>query len=268
MTDLSNLIAHRFRGFTPYENSLAGLNAVLDFGALQVEFDIRVTKCGTPLIYHDEYALDKNGKLHHVKDIRADERQALGGVFAHMPTAEALFAAIAAHKNKDAKLLIDMKDAGFEDMLYALVRANKLEDRAVWVSWLPETLYAIRDLDANSALCLSHWCAEPTAKDKKLHRVFKSADGHVPRPKRRYVHGERSGWHLSKPLQGELRKMVSSVCVPQADVTRELVENYHKDGIKVSAFSYVTWEHINRHQNEIKVDDYFIDSKIVFDEIA
>jgi len=268
MADLSNLIAHRFRGFAEYENSLAGLNTVLDFGVKLIEFDIRVTKCGTPLIYHDEYALDKDGKLHHVKDIRADERQALGGVFAHMPTAEALFAAIAAHDNKDAKLLIDMKDAGFEDMLYALIRANKLEDRAVWVSWLPETLYAIHDLDPKAELCLSHWCGEPTAQDKRLHRIFTSKDGHIPRPKRRYVHGERSGWHVSISVQGELRKMLSSVCIPQAMARRELVDDYHKDGIKVSAFSYVTWEQINRHQSEFNIDDYFIDSKVVFDEIA
>jgi len=142
MADLSNLIAHRFRGFTQYENSLAGLKAALNFGVKQIEFDIRVTKCGTPLIYHDEYVLDKNGQIHHLKDIHASQLESLGGVFGHMPSAEDLFAAIAVHRHTDVKILIDMKDAGFEDMLYALIRANRLEDRALWVSWLPETLYA------------------------------------------------------------------------------------------------------------------------------
>jgi len=267
MADISNLIAHRFRGFTQYENSLEGLHAALDFGVKQIEFDIRVSKCGTPLIYHDEHAPDKNGRQHHLKDIRADERQSLGGVFANMPTAEELFAAIAAHPNRDAKILIDMKDAGFEDMLYALIRANRLEDRALWVSWLPETLYAVHDLDPNAKLCFSHWCGEPTAMDKTLHRIFTAKSGHVPRPARRYVHGERSGWHVDGAVQGDLRAILSSVCVPQAMVTRALVDGYHKDGIAVSTFSYLDWEHINRHQSEFNVDDYFIDNKTVFDEI-
>lgn len=267
MADLSNLIAHRFRGFTQYENSLEGLNAALNLGVKQIEFDIRVTRCGTPLIYHDEYARDKLGQRVHICDILAREREVLGGAFAHMPTAEALFAAIAAHSNQDVKLLVDMKDAGFEDMLYALVKENRLEARTLWVSWLPETLYAIHDLDPHAELCLSHWCANPDAATKSLHRVFTSADGKVPRPSRQYVHGERSGWHLKAPVKGELRGMLSYICVPQADVTQELVEGYHKDGIKVSAFSYVDWSHIRDHEARFKLDDYFIDSKVVFDEI-
>jgi len=267
MADLKNLIAHRFRGFTEYENSLAGLKAALDFGVKQIEFDIRVTRCGTPLIYHDEHAPDKNGQQHDLKDKLASERQQLGGVFAHMPTAEILFKAIAAHANQDAKILIDMKDAGFEDVLYALVRANRLENRTVWVSWLPETLYAIHDLDPLAPLCLSHWCAEPTEMDKQLHRIFTAKDGHIPRPERRYVHGERSGWHVNGPVKGNLRSILSSVCVPQAMVTRELVQNYHDDNITFSTFSYMDWNHINRHQADFNIDDYFIDSKSVFDEI-
>ena len=53
MPTLTQLVSHRFRGFSPHENTIQGLNAALDFGVAQVEFDIRVTKCGTPLIYHD-----------------------------------------------------------------------------------------------------------------------------------------------------------------------------------------------------------------------
>ncbi|MEP1230548.1 MAG: glycerophosphodiester phosphodiesterase [Litorimonas sp.] len=267
MVELSNLIAHRFRGFSAYENSLEGLQTALDFGVKQIEFDIRVTKCGTPLIYHDEYALDKAGRVHHIKDIYQKDLQALGGVFAHMPTAEALFSAIATHDNKSVKILIDMKDAGFEDMLYALIHANRLESRALWVSWLPETLYAIHTLDQKAKLCLSHWCGAPTDKIKRQHRVFTSKDGHIARPKRRYVHGERSGWYVNGPIKGALRAILSSVCVPQAMVTRELVDNYHADGIEVSCFSYVDWDHINLHKKQFNIDDYFIDNKSVFDEI-
>lgn len=267
MVDLTQLISHRFRGFSPYENTLAGFSAALDFGVLNLEFDIRVAKCGTPMIYHDEYALDKNGNLHHLCDVMAKDFKSLGGIFERISPAEELFAIAAAHKNQDAKLLIDIKDAGFETEIHALVRLNKLGSRAVYVSWVPEALYALYDLHPEADFCLSHWCQSPDAKTRKIHRVFKAKSGHVPRANRSLVHGERSGWFIDGPLRGDLRKIVTSVCVPQAMVTRKLVDDYHKDGIALSTFSYIDWDHINRHKDEFNIDLYFIDNKTVFDEI-
>jgi len=63
MVDMSQLVSHRFRGFSKHENTIEGLLAALDFGVSQVEFD----------------------------------------------------------------LLIDMKDAGFEDMLVALAKRFRVE---------------------------------------------------------------------------------------------------------------------------------------------
>lgn len=267
MVALSNLISHRFRGFAPHENTIKGLNAALDFGVLNLEFDIRVAKCGTPMIYHDESALDKEGKLHHLCEAIASDFAELGGVFAHMPTAEDLFAAIGKHPNKEAKLLIDIKDAGFEAEIHALVMLNRLASRVIYVSWVPESLYAMHDIAPDADYCLSHWCQSPDTKTRKVHNVFKAKMGHIRRPRRKHVHGERSGWFVDGPLRGELRDIVTSVCVPQTMVSQALVEDYHKDGIEVSTFSYIDWEHINRHKERFNIDTYFIDNKGIFDKI-
>jgi len=267
MAKLSQLVSHRFRGFSKYENTIEGLNAALDFGVTQVEFDIRVAKCGTPLIYHDEAAKTKTGQTQHICDVMARDRQNLGGVFAHMPTAEALFEAAAKHPNK-AKLLVDMKDAGFEVMLVALAKANGLMERIIWVSWLPETLYAIRDLAPNAELTLSHWCENPNAAVRSIHRVYESLNGEIPRPPSRQVIGERSGWFVKTPLKGEIRDLIQNVCVPATMVTRDLVENYQADGIKVSAFSYVTRDGLNAAEEALGLDDFFIDAKVVFDSFT
>jgi len=267
MVTLSNLISHRFRGFAPYENTLDGLRAALDFGVLNLEFDIRVAKCGTPMIYHDEYALDKDGNLHHLCDVMASEFETLGGIFARISTAEELFTIAGRHPNKDAKLLIDIKDAGFETEIHALVMMNRLSARAVYVSWLPEALYALHELAPDAEFCHSHWCLPPDAKTRQIHKVFKAKMGHVKRPRRKLVHGERSGWFVDGPLRGDLRNIVTSVCVPQGMVSRALVDDYHKDGIQVSTFSYIDWEHIKRHKERFNIDIYFIDNKTVFDEL-
>lgn len=264
MADLLHLISHRFRGFSQYENTISGLNAALDWGVKQVEFDIRVTKCGTPLIYHDEAAPDGNGNAHHLSDILASERAVLGGNFTHMPRADALFHAASIHENK-ATLLVDIKDAGFEDMLVALAHEYRLIDRIIWVSWVPEALYAIRDLLPDARLCLSHWCQTPNATVRKIHKVFEAKNGHVPRAKRKWVHGERSGWFVDGPLKGDMLNMVTHICVPANMITKDLVDYYHDQNIKVSTFSYVTRESLEQAEIDFGIDDFFIDAKVVFD---
>lgn len=267
MVDFSQLVSHRFRGFSDFENTMAGLGAALDFGVSQVEFDIRVTRCGTPLIYHDEAAIAADGQIYRICDVMAQDRHGLGGVFAHMPTAEALLEAVASHTSK-ARLLIDMKDAGFEDMLVALAKRFGLEDRIVWVSWLPETLYAIHDLMPNAELTLSHWCKNPGPAIRSLHQIYEAKHGEIARPDRRLVVGERSGWFVDGPLKGDMRELVDNVCVPVDMVTRDLVEGYQADGIKVSAFSYVSRSAVNEAEGALGLDDYFIDSKSVFDSFT
>lgn len=265
MVDFQTLISHRFRGFSDFENTIEGLNAALDFGVKQVEFDIRVARCGTPMIYHDEGAKDDNGKMHHLCDVKASQYSSLGGVFSHMPIADALFAAIASHPNKDCKLLIDIKDAGFEEAIYALIQFYKLKDRVIWVSWLPEVLYAMNDIEAGQSLCLSHWCRRPDRNVRAIHHVYSAEKGHIKRPDRRLVLGERSGWFVDGPIRGKLRKMITHVCVPAGQVWPDLVKQYQADGIKVSAFSYTDKSIINIESKRLKLNDYFIDNKTLFE---
>lgn len=271
MIGLSQLISHRFRGFAKHENTLEGLDAALDFGVLNLEFDIRVSLCGTPMIYHDEFARSGRGKTHHLSHVMASEFPALGGTFARIPTADNLFRLVAAHKNRDAKLLIDIKDAGFEEMIHALVCEHRLQDRVIYVSWLPNTLYALREIAPDVPLCLSHWCKNPNKAVRLLHKVHEAKDGHIKRLEETYIHGERSGWFVDGPVRGEMRGILKasggSVCVPQGMVSAELVANYHADGIEVSTFSYTKWKAINAHKDKYNIDLYFIDNRAVFDEL-
>lgn len=264
------LISHRFRGFAPYENTIDGLIKALDFGVKIVEFDIRVTKCGTPIIYHDEWALDGNGQRRKICDVFAKEFARLGGTFAHMPTADALFEAASQHDNK-AMLLIDIKDFGFEAEINALVHLHHLQNRATYVSWVPNVLYRMSEIASHIPLCLSHWSQNPSEAVRAVHEVHDAQNGHIPRLDADYIHGERSGWFVNGALQGELRDLIiaskGSVCVPQGMVSAELVKNYHEDGIMVSTFSYVDWKHIVDHKEQFGMDLFFIDSKLAFEAI-
>ncbi len=271
MISLKHLISHRFRGFSEHENTIKGLNAALDFGVLNLEFDIRVTRCGTPMIYHDEYAHDGGGDKRFISHIMARDFAALGGTFSHIPTADALLRAASQHTNKDAKLLIDIKDAGFEAAIHALVRQNHLQDRVVYVSWVPNALYALHDIAPEMPLCFSHWCQSPNEMIRYLHKTHLAKDGIIPRLSERYIHGERSGWFVKGGVKGRLRDMLiqtgGSICVPQDMMTEDLVARYHADNIQVSTFSYVGLKDVNAHQKQLNIDLYFIDNKAVFDDL-
>lgn len=272
MNDLSNsLISHRFRGFSDRENTIDGLNAALAARVAYVEFDIRVAACGTPMIYHDEAAPDSTGTLRHLAHHNSAEYTALGGTFSYMPTADALFAAVAAHANSNTTLLIDIKDGGFEEAIHALVCLHRLQSRVHYVTWVPNVLYAMHEIAPDIPLCLSHWCQNPNAAIRAKHKVHTAKGGHVPRLDTPIIHGERSGWFIDGPLTGKLREILitskGSVCVPQDMVTRDLVDNYHADGLIVSTFSYVDWDHIKNHKAAHNIDLFFIDAKRVFDEI-
>jgi hypothetical protein len=267
MVCFERLISHRFRGFSDIENTVEGLHSALEFGVKQVEFDIRVAKCGTPMIYHDEAARGADGNTYHICEIMAADFAQVGGDFSHMPTADTLFSEIANHPNRDCKLLIDIKDAGFEEALYALVQAHGLISRVMWVSWLPEVLYAMNDIESGQALCLSHWCRRPGRNTRAIHHVFSAAKGHIKRPKRNLVIGERSGWFVDGPVRGELRKIITDVCVPAGQVWPDLVKQYQEDDISVCAFSYTDITALEKESKRLKLNSYFIDNKVPFDAL-
>jgi len=264
--EFSKLISHRFRGFSEHENSLEGLNNALDFGVRQIEFDIRLARCGTPMVYHDETAQDASSKSRYLSEIMARDYAKLGGTFSYMPTLEQLFSDIAEHANKDCLLLVDIKDAGVETALYALAKSFGLSKRIIWVSWLPEVLYAMNDIETGQSLCFSHWCRRPGRWTRAIHHVFSADKGHIERPSRKVVVGERSGWFVDGAVRGDLRRILTHVCIPANQVWPDLVTQYQTDSIQVSAFSYTRKRALKSESKRLKLDSYFIDNKTLFEE--
>ena len=264
---INDLITHRFRGFASQENTLEGLKAALEHGVRLLEFDIRVARCGTPMIYHDAEAKDGRDTKRFLCDHMACEFKALGGVFDYIPSAEALLEIASQHADDQTILMIDIKDAGFEDEILALVHLFKLQDQVIYVSWVPEVLYALHARNPDARLCLSHWCQAPPASERLGHDVFEAVGNNIPFSGRTHIHGESSGWFTRGPLRGPMREMVSFVCVPQEMISPGLVADYHQDDIQVCTYSYLDWDHIKTHKSKMNIDLYFIDNKAVFDAL-
>ena len=70
------IIGHRgARGLAP-ENTLASLRKALEHGVDEVEFDVRVTEDGVPILLHDDHLADATGQKLAVSDYTLEELQA------------------------------------------------------------------------------------------------------------------------------------------------------------------------------------------------
>lgn len=95
------IVGHRgARGLAP-ENTLASINAALAHHVDEIEFDIRVTKDGVPMLYHDNTLHDEHGG-------GLINQQTFQQIQAKFPTATTLDATIA-HVNRRVPLLIEIK---------------------------------------------------------------------------------------------------------------------------------------------------------------
>jgi len=95
------IVGHRgARGLAP-ENTLASIEAALTHGVDEIEFDIRVTSDGVPMLYHDDTLHDEHGggliKLQTYEQIQTK-----------FPTATNLSDVIQ-HVNRRVPLLIEIK---------------------------------------------------------------------------------------------------------------------------------------------------------------
>lgn len=259
------LISHRFLTFSDNENTAQGLLSALDNKVSYVEFDIRITKCGTAVIYHDPEAIDNDGVSHKINTVKYSDFNTLKGRFKTIPSLDEVLDITSNHSNKSAKLLIDIKDFGYEKDIHSSVVKKKLSDRSIYVSWLPEVIYALHKLTPLSKFCFSYWCKPPSASTEESHIVFKSQNGEIKNQPSINNIGKSSGWYIEGALSGTLRDIISMVCVPRHMLDTSLVNEYHQNGIEVSSFSYLNIKDIIDDKKYYNIDYFFVDSKKVFD---
>lgn len=96
------IIGHRgARGLAP-ENTIKGMKKALDHRVDMIEFDVRVSKDGVPLLHHDKAIKDGSGKRLKIKDT------AFEGLKAHAPDLATL-AEVLAFINGRVTLYIEVK---------------------------------------------------------------------------------------------------------------------------------------------------------------
>jgi glycerophosphoryl diester phosphodiesterase len=135
-------VGHRGAKAYETENTLESFMKAIELGANAIELDVRISQDGRLIVSHDDNLKKVFGKDVRISDATLEELK-------HMTedrilTLEEVLRTVG--KNVD-KILIELKDAGYEDKVLDLIRKEKLEDRVIIVSFLEATLAHVRTID-------------------------------------------------------------------------------------------------------------------------
>jgi glycerophosphoryl diester phosphodiesterase len=175
-------IGHRgARAYEP-ENTLSSYKKALELGVDAVELDVRRTKDGEIIVIHDaEVDRTTNGKglvsqltLKEIKQFNTEKDQKI-------PTLEEALDFL----DKKVKVLIELKETGFEGKMLKTVQKKGLEKNVIIVSFLEEALRKVRELNdivETGLIYTKHENPIKTASDLKanyllpLYRFTHTAD--------------------------------------------------------------------------------------------
>jgi glycerophosphoryl diester phosphodiesterase len=138
-------IGHRgARAYEP-ENTLRSFKKAIELGVDAVELDVRKTRDNQLVVIHDaDVKRTTNGKglvsdltLAEIKGFVTEKGE-------QIPTLEEVLDLL----DKKVKLLIELKEAGVEGQVLALVRKKRLERNVIITSFLEDALRKVRELDA------------------------------------------------------------------------------------------------------------------------
>jgi glycerophosphoryl diester phosphodiesterase len=123
------------------ENTLAAFEAAIQAGADGIEFDVRLTRDGAPVIIHDQTLYRTHGVRRRVDDMSLDELNKLD-----VPSLEQVFQLFQANK---LMLYLEMKDRQIQiaEACCRLVREYGLKDRVIFECFEHSVLQNVKQID-------------------------------------------------------------------------------------------------------------------------
>jgi glycerophosphoryl diester phosphodiesterase len=136
-------IGHRGAKAYKTENTIESFSKAIELGANAIEFDVRRSKDAQLIISHDDNLEKVYGKDVPVNESTLRELKQLTNN--RIATLEEGLHFIG---GKVEKILVELKEAGYEQVVLDLITKENLRERVIVVSFLEEALARVRDLDA------------------------------------------------------------------------------------------------------------------------
>ena len=135
-------IGHRGARTYDTENTLESFEKAIELGANAIEFDVRKSADSELVISHDDNLKKVFGKDVNISQSTAEELKKL--TENRLAT---LREALLFLDGKVEKILVELKEPGYELQALEEIRKQKLQDRVIIVSFHAESLSMVRELD-------------------------------------------------------------------------------------------------------------------------
>jgi glycerophosphoryl diester phosphodiesterase len=205
-------VGHRgARAYAP-ENTLTSFKKAIELGVNAIELDVRRTKDGKIVVIHDaDVKRTTNGEglvadltLAEIKGFSAEQGEKI-------PTLDEALDFL----DKKVKVIIELKEAGYEDAVLSAVKARGVEKQVVISSFLEEAIGRVRELDADIQTGLIY------AKHKNPLKAALALKANYLVALYRFVHTA----NVEKAHQNGLKVIVWTINTP------EEVAQYAKKGV-------------------------------------
>jgi glycerophosphoryl diester phosphodiesterase len=135
-------VGHRGARAYEIENTLESFQKAIELGVNAIELDVQKSKDGKLIIIHDD-----NLKKVFSKDVfvnQATLKELKQSTENKIPTLEEALKTI---DRKVEKILIELKEVGYEKKVLEIVKKEKLKDRVIIISFHEQALSNVRKLD-------------------------------------------------------------------------------------------------------------------------
>ena len=223
-------IGHRGARAYEVENTIESFSRAIELGANAVELDVRVSRDYQLIVSHDENLKKVFKKDISIKAATLEELKRVTGNRIAM-----LEEALRFIGNKAEKILVELKETGYEDKVLDAVREAKLKDRAIIVSFNEETLAEVRTIDKNIETGLIY------AKYKNPIDTALKLNARYLVPLYRFVHrrdiekAHRSGlkvivWTINTAIEAQnyIAKGVDGIATDRPDIFRGIARASNK----------------------------------------
>ena len=170
-------IGHRGARTYDTENTLESFEKAIELGANAIEFDVRKSADSELVISHDDNLKKVFGKDVNINLSTAEELKELTE-----NRIATLREALLFLDGKVEKILVELKEPGYELKALEEIRKQKLQDRVIIVSFHAESLSVVRELDKETETGLVY------AKIKRPIETALSLNAQYLIPLYRFVH--------------------------------------------------------------------------------
>jgi glycerophosphoryl diester phosphodiesterase len=135
-------IGHRGAKAYEIENTIESFQKAIELGVNAVELDVRETKDGRLIISHDDNLKKIFGKDIQVREATLNElKHASGNALSTLEEALGFVG------RRVDKILVELKEVGYEKKVLETIRRKHLSDKVILVSFHEEALANVRKLD-------------------------------------------------------------------------------------------------------------------------